>query len=71
MTAYVTGLAGAMVPAVDTGPTPHPAGSVGPTCARKAGLLPASLFTSTTRKRADAAHRRRARSDTGQLEIGA
>lgn len=57
--------AAATIPAVDTGPTPHPAGALGRTCARKAGLLPVSLFS---RKRA-AAHRRRAPHDTGQLEI--
>lgn len=37
--------AAASLPAVDTGPTPHPAGPVGPTCARNAGLVPRSLFS--------------------------
>ena len=37
--------AAATIPAVETGPTPHPAGAMGPSCARKAGLLPPSLFT--------------------------
>lgn len=59
--------AAATIPAVDTGPTPHPAGAVGPTCARKAGLLPPSLFE---RKRT-ATRRPRVRRETGQMEIGA
>lgn len=37
--------AAATIPAVESGPTPHPAGSVGPTCARNAGLVKPSLFT--------------------------
>jgi hypothetical protein len=37
--------AAATMPAVETGPMPHPAGAVGPTCARNAGLLKPSLFT--------------------------
>ena len=56
--------AAATIPAVETGPTPHPAGAMGKTCARKAGLLPVSLFT---RRRAGT--RRRTRRDSGQMEI--
>jgi hypothetical protein len=37
--------AAATIPAVETGPTPHPAGALGKTCAVKAGLLPPSLFS--------------------------
>ena len=59
--------AAATIPAVETGPTPHPAGAVGPTCARKAGLLPASLFT---RKRA-ATRKPRCRRNGAQLELAA
>lgn len=60
--------AAATIPAVETGPMPHPAGAVGPTCARKAGLLPASLFT---RKRAAATRKPRRRRETMQLELAA
>lgn len=60
--------AAATIPAVTTGPTPHPAGSVGPTCARKAGLLAPSLFS---RKRVAAVRRVRVRRDVGQMEIAA
>lgn len=59
--------AAATIPAVETGPTPHPAGALGRTCARKAGLLPVSLFS---RRRA-ATRRPRNRRDAGQMEIGA
>lgn len=59
--------AAATVPAVDTGPMPHPAGPLGKTCARRAGLLPPSLFT---RRRA-CARRPRQRIDLGQMEIAA
>ena len=59
--------AAATIPAVDTGPTPHPAGSVGPTCARKAGLLVPSLFSRTR----VAGRRVRVRRDAGQMEIDA
>lgn len=59
--------AAATIPAVETGPTPHPAGAMGKTCARKAGLLPASLFT----RRRTAQRRTRARRDVGQMEIAA
>jgi len=59
--------AAATIPAVETGPTPHPAGAVGKTCARKAGLLPVSLFT---RRRAGT-RPARARRNTGQMEIAA
>ncbi len=59
--------AAATIPAVETGPTPHPAGALGPSCARKAGLLPASLFT---RRRAGT-RQARARRDSGQMEIAA
>jgi hypothetical protein len=58
--------AAATIPAVETGPTPHPAGAMGPSCARKAGLLPPSLFS---RKRV--ASRRRPRRHSTQLEISA
>lgn len=63
--------AAATIPAVESGPTPHPAGHVGPTCARRAGLLPASLFT---RRRGTVAttSRRRARRDNSansQMEL--
>ena len=44
--------AAATMPAVETGPMPHPAGAVGPTCARNAGLLKPSLFTRKASKRA-------------------
>lgn len=57
----------ATIPAVDTGPTPHPAGAVGPTCARKAGLLPVSPFT----RRRVVTRRQRARRDAGQMDLGA
>ena len=57
--------AAATIPAVETGPTPHPAGALGRTCARKAGLLPVSLFS---RRRA-ATRRPRNRRDAGQMEI--
>lgn len=57
--------AAATIPAVETGPTPHPAGAMGPSCARKAGLLPASLFT---RRRAGT-RQARARRDSGQMEL--
>lgn len=60
--------AAATIPAVETGPTPHPAGAVGPTCARKAGLLQQSLFT---RKRECGTRRPRTRRDARQMEIGA
>lgn len=56
--------AAATIPAVETGPTPHPAGALGKTCAVKAGLLPPSLFS---RKRV--VSRRRARRPSTQLEI--
>lgn len=59
--------AAATIPAVDTGPTPHPAGALGRVCARNAGLLPVSLFS---RRRA-ATRRPRNRRDAGQMEIGA
>lgn len=59
--------AAATIPSVETGPTPHPAGAVGRTCARKAGLLPVSLFT---RRRAGT-RRQRARRDAGQMDLGA
>lgn len=59
--------AAATIPAVETGPTPHPAGSVGPTCARKAGLLAPSLFSRTR----VAGRRVRVRRDAGQMEIDA
>lgn len=59
--------AAATIPAVDTGPTPHPAGALGRVCARKAGLLPVSLFT---RRRAGT-RRQRARRDAGQMDLGA
>lgn len=58
--------AAATIPAVETGPTPHPAGAMGKTCARKAGLLPPSLFS---RKRV--VSRRRPRRPSTQLEISA
>ncbi len=57
--------AAATIPAVETGPTPHPAGSVGPTCARKAGLLAVSLFT----RRRVAVRRVRVRLESNQLEL--
>lgn len=59
--------AAATIPAVETGPTPHPAGALGRTCARKAGLLPVSLFSG----RRAATRRPRNRRDAGQMEIGA
>lgn len=59
--------AAATIPAVETGPTPHPAGALGRVCARKAGLLPASLFE---RKRI-VTRRAWARSETWQMEIAA
>lgn len=59
--------AAATIPAVTTGPMPHPAGAVGPTCARKAGLLAVSLFT----RRRVTGRRVRARRDLGQMEIAA
>lgn len=37
--------AAAMKPAQVGGPMPHPAGPVGPTCARTAGLIVATLFS--------------------------
>lgn len=53
----------AMLPAVESGPMPHPPGPVGPTCARNQGLVAPSLFT---RKAA----RRMARvRPTSQLEL--
>lgn len=58
--------AAATIPAVETGPTPHPAGSVGPSCARKAGLLPPSLFT-----RRAGTRRVRVRRESGQMELSA
>jgi hypothetical protein len=57
--------AAATIPAVETGPTPHPAGALGKTCAVKAGLLPPSLFS---RRRVS---RRRPRRPSTQLEISA
>lgn len=57
--------AAATIPAVETGPTPHPAGALGRTCARKAWLLPPSLFT----RRRVAVRRVRVRRDAGQMEI--
>ena len=59
--------AAATIPAVETGPTPHPAGAVGPTCARKAGLLPVSLFS---RLRAITRRPRNLR-DARQMDLGA
>lgn len=59
--------AAATIPAVETGPTPHPAGAMGPTCARKAGLLAGSLFS----RRRTATRRPRSRRDAGQMEIAA
>ena len=56
--------AAATIPAVETGPTPHPAGAVGPTCAVKAGLLPPSLFT-----RRAGARRPMVRRASGQMEL--
>lgn len=41
----------AMLPAVETGPMPHPAGPVGPTCARNQGLVAPSLFTRKVTRR--------------------
>ena len=58
--------AAATIPAVETGPTPHPAGAMGKTCARKAGLLPPSLFT-----RRAGTRRVRVRRATGQMELSA
>lgn len=58
--------AAATIPAVETGPTPHPAGALGKTCAVKAGLLPPSLFS---RKRV--VSRRRTRRPSTQMEISA
>lgn len=60
--------AAAMLPAVETGPMPHPAGAVGKTCARRAGLLPPSLFE---RRRVATARKPRARQHVGQLELPA
>lgn len=56
--------AAATIPAVETGPTPHPAGALGRTCAVKAGLLQASLFS-----RRPSVRRVRQRRDAGQMEI--
>lgn len=58
--------AAATIPAVETGPTPHPAGAMGRTCAIKAGLLQVSLFS---RKRV--VRRARARRTSAQMEIAA
>jgi hypothetical protein len=58
--------AAATIPAVETGPTPHPAGAMGKTCARKAGLLPPSLFT-----RRAGTRRVRVRRESGQMELSA
>jgi len=58
--------AAATIPAVETGPTPHPAGAMGPSCARKAGLLPPSLFT-----RRAGTRRVRVRRESGQMELSA
>ena len=58
--------AAAMPPAVDTGPMPHPAGALGRTCAVKAGLLQASLFSRRRQARTV-----RPRRDVGQMEIAA
>ena len=58
--------AAATIPAVETGPTPHPAGAMGKTCARKAGLLPPSLFT-----RRAGTRRVRVRRASGQMELSA
>lgn len=60
--------AAAMMPAVESGPMPHPAGAMGPRCAVLAGLLPPSLFTA--RRRATT-RRPRPRNDTRQLELAA
>ena len=57
--------AAATIPAVETGPMPHPAGALGRTCARKAWLLPVSLFS----PRRAATRRPRNRRDAGQMEI--
>lgn len=57
--------AAATIPAVDTGPMPHPAGALGRTCAVKSGLLPASLFSRTR----IASRRSQVRRDVGQMEI--
>ncbi len=59
--------AAATVPAVDTGPTPHPAGAMGPKCAQRAGLLPPSLFE---RRRAVKVGMR-TRTDSRQMELSA
>ena len=56
--------AAATIPAVETGPTPHPSGAMGPSCARKAGLLPPSLFT-----RRAGARRPMVRRASGQMEL--
>lgn len=64
--------AAATIPASDAGPTPHPAGAVGPTCARNAGLVRASLFTRSAKKRITTGKREKARRESGQLDwIGA
>lgn len=57
--------AAAHMPAVETGPMPHPAGAVGRTCARKAGLLPPSLFE---RRRA-VVRVKKPRRDAAQMEL--
>lgn len=57
--------AAATIPAVETGPTPHPAGAMGRVCARKAGLLAVSLFSRTR----VAVRRVRVRRDVGQMEL--
>lgn len=57
--------AAAYLPAVETGPMPHPAGAVGRTCARRAGLLPPSLFE---RRRA-VVRVKKSRRDAAQLEL--
>lgn len=56
----------ATLPARTSGPDPHPAGPVGPTCARNQGLITATLFT--RRKPALTVKPRRDKTDKRQID---
>ena len=58
--------AAATMPAQDAGPMPHPAGPVGPTCARTAGLIVATLFS---KRRATTFSRIRKPATSTQLDL--
>ena len=52
--------ASAVLPAVTSGPTPHPAGPVGPVCARDNGLIqPAARVSIFEVRRSKPAHKAR------------